>query len=152
MAARKVPAWKRKDEGLSEVRFQILPQIRRRAFFLSTARDIAEAEGRNQNKTTGALFFSAESPFWSFLVLFGTARDRENAREGGERAGFAHRTTNPPRPAASIIRLLSGASTRTSIHLRFPPDPRRASSSVKQSSSVVKTTPSTRAISRASST
>ena len=88
--------------GLSEVRFQILPQIRTRLFFLSTARDIAEAEGKNQNKTTGALFFSAESPFWSFLVLFGTARDRENAREGGERAGFAHRTTNPPRPAASI--------------------------------------------------
>ena len=49
--------------GLSEVRFQILPQIRTRLFFLSTARDIAEAEGRNQNKTTGALFCSAESPF-----------------------------------------------------------------------------------------
>ena len=143
-----------REGGAGSVRGQVsnFASNKNAAFFLSTARDIAEAEGRNQNKTKGALFRSAERPFWVVLVLFGTARDRENARAGAEWAGFAHRTTNPPRPAASIIRLLSGASTRTSFHLRFSPDPRQTSSSVKQSSSVVKTTPSTRAISRASST
>ena len=63
--------------GVSEVRSQILRQIRSAAFFLCTTRAIPKAEGRKQNKTTGALFISAETRFfgcfWYYLALNATA-------------------------------------------------------------------------------
>ena len=82
-----------------------MPQIRTRFFFLSTARDIAEAEGRNQNKTTGALFCSAESPFLVVLsTIWHCTRPRNSARRrrtGGVRSPN-HKPTETRRDAGVI--------------------------------------------------
>ena len=72
---------------------------------MSTARDIAEAEGRNQNKTTGALFCSAESPFLVVLsTIWHCTRPRKRARRrrtGGVRSPN-HKPTETRRDAGVI--------------------------------------------------
>ena len=118
------------DMPLSEVRFQILPQIRTRRFFLSTAHDMAEAEGGNQNKTTGAMFRSAENPFWVILVLFGTTRDRENARGGVVVAVFTS-AAHPDERSAPEFSVVVGVAEDDEV--RAPVD---SSVSVSESASL----------------